>query len=486
MVKRTSRGGQLRFFSRKQVEEIHAATLEVLKQVGLRSASKQIVEVFSKGGAEVDAKEGRIRIPEYLVKESLAKAPRQITLCGRDPKFDILLEGSRVSYGMGGTPTPFIRDVQTGETRRPTKKDFADVTRLGDALPNMSFLMAIAGAFDVPYQVEYEHEWEALFNNTEKPIVYSAPSAYSSRKVLEMGSAIAGGMDELKKRPLMCLYSETTSPLSIGVVNDNMIEFAKAEVPITQGPSPIIGATGPGTLLGTYLVGNAENLAALTLCQLVNPGAPFVLGCWAGVMDPRVGRNSYAAPEFVFSVSVLNAQMAEYYGLPTFGFAGPSDSKLPDAQAGAEAMQMSLMSGLAGINLCHDCGYLAGGSVGSMEMAVICDDVLGNVLRIIRGADVSDETLAVDVIKEVGPEGNFLGHKHTLKHIRDELHIPLIFDRNPEAAWVKAGSKPIHQVAKEKALRILKEHHPRPLPRETQTKLSEIVKHAEEEQVKRQ
>jgi trimethylamine--corrinoid protein Co-methyltransferase len=349
----------------------------------------------------------------------------------------------------------------------------------------MSFLMSIAGAYDVPYEVEYEHEWEMLFNNTEKPIVYSAPSAYSARKVLEMGAAVVGGKDDLRKRPIMCLYSETTSPLSIGAANDNMIEFANAGIPITQGPSPTIGATGPGTIVGAYVVGNAENLATLTLCQLVNPGTPFILGCWAGVMDPIVGRNAYGAPEFVFSVSVLNAQMAEFYGLPTFGFAGPSDSKLPDAQAGAEAMQMALMNGLAGVNLCHDCGYLAGGSVGSMEMAVICDDVLGNVLRIIRGAEVSDETLAVDVIKEVGPEGNFLGHKHTLRHIREELHIPSIFDRNPEAAWVKAGSKPLHQVAREKAQKILKEHHPQPLPTTTQTQLAQIVKQAERDQVKR-
>jgi trimethylamine--corrinoid protein Co-methyltransferase len=202
-------------------------------------------------------------------------------------------------------------------------------------------------------------------------------------------------------------------------------------------------------------------------------------------MDPRVGINAYAAPEFVFSVSVLNAQMGHYYKLPTFGFACPSDSKLPDAQAGAEAMQMALMNGLAGVNLCHDCGYLASGSVGSMEMAVICNDVLGNVLRILRGTEVSDETLAVDVIKQVGPEGNFLGHKHTLKHIRDELHLPTLFDRNPEAAWVKAGSKPLHQVAKEKAERILKEYHVEPLSADVQTQLSQIVKQAEREQTEK-
>ena len=485
MVKRGLRGGQLRFLTRKQVEEIHAATLEVLETVGLRTTSKQILDVFAEGGAHVDPKDRRIKIPQHLVKDSLRNVPKQIVLCGRNPKYDILLEDGRVYYGLGGTPTPFIRDLETGETRRPAKKDFADATRLGDALPNMSFLMTIAGAYDVPYEVEYEHEWEALFNNTEKPIVYSAPSAYSARKVLDMAAAVVGGLDELRKRPIMCLYSETICPLSIATANENMIEFARAGVPITEGPVPMVGATGPGTLTGALVIANAENLAALTLTQLVNPGTPFIYAGWVGVMDPIVGRMAYGAPEFALGTGVLNAQMAEFYQLPSFGFAGPSDSKLPDAQAGAEAMQMALVNGLAGVNLCHDCGYLAGGSIGSMEMAVICNDVLGNILRIIKGTEVNDETLAVDVIKEVGPEGNFLGHKHTLKHIREELHLPTIFDRTPEAAWAKAGSKPLHQVAKEQAQKILKEHHPQPLPRDVQAKLSEIVKQAEREQVKR-
>jgi trimethylamine--corrinoid protein Co-methyltransferase len=483
MVQRGPKSGHLKFLTRSQLEAIHGATLEVLTTVGLRVASERILEVFSKGGAEVDHKTKTVRIPQHVVEKSLADAPRQFVLCGRNASYDILLEGSRVYYGLGGTPTPFIRDIQTGENRRPTKKDFADATRLGDALPNMSFIMTIAGAFDVPYEVEYEHEWDALFNNTEKPIVYSAPSAYSAKKVLEMASAIVGGTDELEKKPLMCLYSETIAPLSMHVANENIIEFAKAGVPITEGAAPIAGATGPGTITGAFVIANTENLAALTLSQLVNPGTPFVYAGWVNAMDPFSCRLLYGAPEFAFSTSVLNAQMAEFYGLPTFGFACPSDSKVPDAQAGAEAMQTALMNGLAGVNLCHDCGYLAGGSVGSMEMAVICDDVLGNVLRIIRGTEVSDETLAVDVIREVGPEGNFLGHKHTLKHIRDELHLPSLFDRNPEAAWVKAGSKPVHQVAKEKAQKILREHQPGPLPTSVRSELARIVKQAEKERI---
>jgi len=479
------RGGQLRFLTNVDIEKIHTATISVLQKVGMQTSSKPIMNVFERGGARVEPKSGTIKISEYLVNEALKKTRKQIVLRDRNPIYDIVLEKSIVNFGMGGTPTPLIRDIKTGEFRRPTKKDFADATRLGDALPNMSFIMAIAGAFDVPYEVEYEHEWEMLFNNTEKPIVYSAPSAYSARKVLEMGAAILGDMDQLKKRPIMCLYSETASPLTIPEGCENIIEFAKAGIPIALGPSPLVGATAPGTLAGSLVVSNAENLAMITLSQLVNAGTPIIYGAWVDVMDPMTGRDAYGAPETAFCNSVLNAQMAEYYGLPTFGYAGPSDSKLPDAQAGAEAMQISLMHGLAGINLCHDCGYLAGGSAGSMEMAVICDEILGNVLRILKGTDVNDETLAVEIIEEVGPGGNFLGHKHTLKHIRDELHLTKLFDRTTETAWEKAGRRPLHEVAKEKAEKILKEHSPQLLSRDVQAKLSEIVRTAEREQIRR-
>ena len=481
MVKRGIRGGRLRYLDRKEVEQIHNATLEVLKRVGLKCKSKRILEVFQQGGAEVS--DDTVRIPEHIVNDAVRSAPKQIILCGRNSKYDILLEHDRIYFGMGGTPPPFIRDLETGEFRRPTKKDFADATRLGDGLQNMSFLMSIAGAFDVPYEVEYEHEWEMLFNNTEKPIVYSAPSAYSSRKVLEMGAEIVGSMQELARKPIMCLYTETSSPLAIPSACENALEFANAGVPITQGASPLVGATAPGTLAGTMVVSNAENLATVVLVQLVNRGAPFIYGGFCDVMDPVNGRMSYGCPEFSISTSVLNAQMAEYYGLPVFGFAAPSDSKLPDAQAGAEAMQMSLMNALAGINLMHDCGYLAGGSAGSMEMAVICDEIFDNVLRIVRGVEVNDETLAVDVIEQIGPEGSFLAHKHTLKHIRSELHIPRLFDRRPEAEWAKLGRRATHDVARDRARQILKEHLPEPLPRDVQGKLSEIVKQAEREQV---
>jgi len=485
MVKRGLKGGVLRYITEEQVESIHAAALEVLERVGMSSESERIMEVFKDAGAEVDFKSKLIRIPQQLVEEAIRKAPKEIILCGRNPKHDILLEGSRIYFGLGGTPTPYILDVETGKFRRPTKQDFADATRVGDALPNLSYIMSIAGAFDVPYEAEYIHEFEAMFNNTEKPIVYSSPGADAARRVLEMASVVVGGFEELRRRPILSLYSETASPLMFTIENENMIEFAEASVPVTLGPMPLAGATAPVTVCGAAVIGNAESLAALTLIQLVKQGAPTIFSGWGGVMDPRTGRCAYGAPEFTMVTAGVNAQMAHYYGLPSFGFGGCSDSKLPDAQAGAEVMMNALMSGLSGVNLIHDCGYLAGGSVGSMEMAVICNEVVGMVSRIVRGIIVDDESLAVEVIKNVGPGGHFLSQKHTLKFVEREIYIPTIFDRRPEEIWKKAGEKSIREVAKERVKEILKEHYPEPLPKDIKQKLADIVKKAEKELVRR-
>ena len=483
MVKRGLKGGQLRLLSEDEVRDIHVAALEVLSQVGMECSSPRIMEIFKEAGADVCEKTRRIRIPEYIIEDSLKKAPSKVVLCGRNPENDILLEGDRVYFGMGGTPTPYILDLYTGDFRRPTKKDMEDVTRLGDALENMSFLMTIAGAFDVPYEVEYLHEFDALFNNTTKPIVYSTPGADATRRVLEMAAVIVGGPEELRERPIFCLYAETASPLMFPKANENMIECAKAGVPITLGPMPLAGGTGPITITGANVIGLSENLAAISLVQLVKPGAPILLAAWAGLMDPRTGRCAYGSPEFALGVNLVNAQLARFYDLPTFGFGGPSDSAVPDAQAGSEVTMNLMISALSGINLIHDCGYLSGGSVGSPEMAVICNEVAGVVSRILKGVSTDDEWLAVDVIKKVGPGGHFMAEPHTLKHLKEVVFIPELFDRRPEMVWKADGAKSLRQRANAKAREILKTHKPEPLSDDVKEKIREIIKKAEKELV---
>lgn len=483
MIAKGLKGGQLSFFTKSDLEKIHLGTIEILEKVGLKSASKDILKTFADAGAYVDFKAMSVKIPEHLIKEALKKAPKQVVIYGRNEKQAIVLENKRTYFGLGGTPTPHILDVETGEIRRPGKRDVAECTKLGDALPNMDFIMTIAGAFDVPYEVEYLHEWEAMLNNTTKPIVYPAPGRFTAQKIIEMGIAILGNKDELMKKPPFGVYVELPSPLMFHTTNENIFELAKAKVPIVIGQMPQLGATAPVTHAGAAVISNSENLAALTLTQLVNPGAPFVFGAFVGLMDPRTGRCAYGSPEFAMG-NIVCSELASYYNLPSFGWGGCSDSKLPDAQAGAEAMMNTLIAALTGINLIHDYGYLAGGSVGSMEMAYIGDEAIGMAKRIIRGIRVDDETLAIDVIKSVGPEGNFLAHPHTLRHLREEIYVPRLFDRASEVSWIEGGKKELRSIVRERVKKILAEHKPEPLPKNVQEKIRDIVKSAEKQLLK--
>jgi trimethylamine--corrinoid protein Co-methyltransferase len=465
--------------NQREIEDIHSATLEVLENIGLYVDSELIKNIFLDSGADFEEKESIVKIPPHLVKEALSKAPRQLKLCGRNQKYDIFVDDKHVHFGMGGTPVPYIRDIYTGEFRRPTRKDMAEATRLGDALPNMAFMMTIAGAFDVPYEMEYEYEWEILFNNTEKPIVYAAPSARTCETVLEMASIIAGDVKKMQRRPSIAVYSDLTAPLYFHKANENIVIFAKAGMPVIIGAAAHTALSSPVTMGGSLVISNAENLASVVLTQLVKPGTPVVYAAEVNAVDPITGRIPYGDPERAISTGPVNVQLAEFYDLPTFGYAGCTDAKIPDAQAGAEVMMLSLMSALSGVNLIHDCGYLASGSVGSMEMAVICDEVINVVKRIIKGFEVNEETLAIDVIKEIGPRGSFLTHKHTLKHVRDEIYRPKLFDRSFERTWIKAGKRDILKVANSRVKKILAEPRPEPLPEDIQQMLRDTVTSAE-------
>jgi len=240
------------------------------------------------------------------------------------------------------------------------------------------------------------------------------------------------------------------------------------------------GLTGPATLSGTYTLGNAETLAALTICQLINAGTPFIYGPGMGVSDLRTLRFSFAAPEWAMG-HIIQSQLAGLYQLPTFGWGGSSDSKVADSQAGAEAALMALMSALSGINMIHCSGYLAGSDYGSMEMAVVCDEIIGWIFRVLDGTRVDQESLAVNVIQDVGSTGSYLKHKHTFAHLKKEIFVPKLFDRYNESIWAQKGRKDIQKVAKETVKRILNEHRPEPLPDGAKATLRQIVQSADAE-----
>jgi len=467
----------MRMLTNDEVLQVHTTSLEILEKVGISTNSKRITDILTSNGAEINNDTGHVNIPSSLVKDALKSTQKEIHLYGRDQS-GILLERGRVHFGFGGTPLHQLLDMNTGKSRPSTKQDVANATKLGDALPNMAFMMAICGASDVPHETEHLHELEVVFANTTKHIVWALPEATTAKKAIAMASAVAGGMEELKKQPLLSCYSESISPLTFSTMNEDLVEFATAGLPVFFTGCPMLGLTGPATLMGSYALGNAETLAALTLSQLINPGTPFVYGPGTAVSDLRTLRFSFAAPEWAMG-HIIQSQLSELYQLPTFGWGGSSDSKTPDAQAGAEAGLMALMSALSGINMIHCCGYLAGSDYGSMEMAVVSDEIAGWIFRIIDGTRVDHESLAFDVVQEVGSTGSYLRHKHTFAHLKKEVYTPKLFDRYNEPIWAQKGRKDIREVARDRVKNILNEHTPEPLSDEVRIALRRIVQTAD-------
>ncbi len=484
MVKRGIRGGVFRPLSRSDIEAIHGASLEILEQVGLQVKSKAMLDVFKNGGAEVDEKKSHVKIPERLVKDSLSKAPRKIILGGRTEANDLVLDDGRAYFGLGGTPTPYTLDVESGDFRLSTSDDVVKATILGDALPNISFVMSLGGASDVPHETAWLHEASLMFRNTEKPIVYAAAGAEGARYLLRMAAAVAGGFDNLARRPIVTLFSEPITPLVMPSINEGIIEFAKAHVPIAYAPGAMPGASTPITLAGEHAICNAECLAGVVLAQLVSPGAPVLYGIHTSVLDMRTGSVCYGAPEWCLGWLIVG-QLAEYHGLPTFGSGGATDSKCPDAQAGTEAFMSAFLNAVAGINLIHNCGTIAHGSSGSLEMGVICDEIINYVQRLLTQIEVNDETLAVDLIRRIGPAGNFMAEKHTRTHLeKGEILHPKLFNRQAIPDWKAKGQLSTREEARLKVKTILQEHKPMPLASEVTQQIDQILRQASQTMTK--
>jgi len=466
----------LKILSEDEIYAIHLATLEILERTGVVVESEKARELLKNVGCTVDQKRKLVLIPSYLVEESIRNAPHRVMLCGRNPKHDIRLENGRVNFGLGST-TPNVIDPQTGERVAGAKEYIAKAAIVGDALPNIKFAEQFCLAMDHIGPAQDLHEFEAVLANTEKPIVAIAYSPQAARDFIRMASAVSGGIEELRKRSLFALYGEPVSPLWHYFGLENIMECANEGIPVVYGPCAQSGSSGPITLAGTLAQSNAESLTGLVVTQSVRKGSPFIEGVISSIMDMRTGVMAYGSPEFAI-MNAMAAQLTRYYQLPFFGTGGTSDSKAVDGQAVAEATMSALMATLSGTNLVHDAGYIEGGMTASLEMVVIVDEIADMCFRIARGASVDDETLATHIIHQVGPGGQYLGQKHTLKHL-DEHWMPRLMDRSRFETWTEHGAKDLAKRAREKALSILKEHRPEPLSKDVLAQLTKIVRDRE-------
>jgi trimethylamine--corrinoid protein Co-methyltransferase len=465
---------KLNILSNDELYSVHLAILDVFERTGVKIHNPQALRLLSNAGAEVDEKRRLAWIPPFIVEEAIRSAPRSVTLYGRNPKYRVKLEKDR-SYLVLASTTMNVIDPETGQRVRGRKEYVAKAARVADALTNIHISAQFCLALDCPKEVQDLHELEAVFLNTEKPVMAIVYSPESARDIIKIASLIAGGLDELKKKPILFIYSEPSSPLEHDEKYvDILIEFAKEGLPALYAPCVQAGATGPVTIAGTLVQSFVESFTGLIITQLVRRGTPFICGVVSTVMDMHTGVMTYGSPE----LSIINAaaaQLAQYYKLPFFGTGGPSDSKLPDEQAIAEAATSLLTAMLTGTNLIHDVGYIESGATGSLETVVIIDELADMYRRIINGMEVNDETLATDVISEVGPGGHYLAHKHSLKYVKKEHWMPKLIDRTRYEMWSNTGRKDMVTRAREKISGILKDHRPEPLPEDVIEEIRRII-----------
>jgi trimethylamine--corrinoid protein Co-methyltransferase len=466
----------MRVLGEDQKKEVHSATLELLRRTGIKVIVPEVRELLEEAGCWMDGE--RVRIPPDLIDWAIDAAPSRVVLCDRDGNPAMTLEGRKGYYGTG-SDTPFVLDAETGERRKAVLSDVANVARLVDALEHIDFLMCMGIASDVTEPISDLYHFREMVSNTTKPLVYTAWDRPNLEAIIEMAEAVAGGAEALRRSPFCALYSEPISPLTHAEEScEKLLFIADKGLPVVYTPAVMIGGTAPVTVAGALVQANAEQLSGLLITQLIRKGAPVIGAGGILHMDMSKGLISYAAPEFMLAMTAFS-EMYHHYEIPIFSFAGCSDSKIFDQQAAAEGALWMLITALGGGNLIHDVGYVESGMTASYQQLVSMNEVAGLVKRIMRGVELSSETVPLDLIDRVGPGGHFLGEEHTFNHFRENW-IPQLFDRSPRDEWEQDGQLTLGDRAAARVRHILEHHEPAPLDEDIAAALEGVIQRAEE------
>jgi trimethylamine--corrinoid protein Co-methyltransferase len=463
-LSREIRGGQYRPLSAQDIIKIHNASLEVLERAGIRCTNPEVLRTFREAGAYIRG-EDRVCLSRWLIESAIFKAPSRIRLCGRDPKHDLLLEGERVHAGTGGSALNVI-DLDTGKRRPALLADLARLARLVDALDNIDFFMRPLSPSDVPREIVDLTKWYTAFQNTTKHVMGSAFFSGAVDKVLRIAEIIQGGKKKLRERPILSfIVCWLRSPLTMTEPNTSiLVELVKNRIPVVLSSAPMAGTTGPVTLAGTLVQMNAELLSGIALAQIVSPGCPVLYGAVPAAADLRTMSFASGAVETAL-LNAAAAQLAHHYEIPVYNTAGLTDSKVSDIQAGYEKVFGCVAAAMGGGNFIHDAaGMLESTLTVSYEQCVIDNEIIGMLKRMLRGIDVSEDTMAVETICSVGPDGHYVAEGHTLQHMRREFYYPRLSDRQSYDRWLAGGEKDARAKANEIAREILRDHHPDPLP----------------------
>ncbi|MGD9116276.1 MAG: trimethylamine methyltransferase family protein [Dehalococcoidia bacterium] len=457
ITRRGITGGSYRPLSEDSIAKIDRTVMRVIEEVGFEVNSEAALELFEEAGAWVDKDERRVRLPQAKARKLIGMAPPEVRLCGQEEKQDILLGDARVYTGTGGTAL-YIYEPATKKKRPASLKDLKRIARLVNRLDNIHLFMLPTYPNELPYEQVDANRFFAGLDNTTKHIMGGVYTPEGVKQALRMAEIVAGSAEKLNQRPLISMVACIMSPLKMDAkYGDLIIEIAQRGVPLVCPSEPLCGATSPITLAGNLVIQTADSLMGVMLSQLVRPGTPVIFGSVATNTDLQT-LNYLAGSVEMGLLNAAGAQMAQFYHLPFYATGGMTDSKVLDAQSGYESAISSLLCALSGSNFIHDAaGMMEFALTACYEKFVIDNEILGMVMRATAGIKISDDTLAFDLIKEVGPGGNFVAAKHTRRFMRREHYRPTLNDQLSREEWEERGGKAVWQKAGEKAKRLIAE-----------------------------
>jgi trimethylamine--corrinoid protein Co-methyltransferase len=448
-----------RLLSEEQRLQLLGVAQEVMQRTGLRIQHEEVLAMIRKAGGVVE--DDIAHFPRNLVERCIKLAPKSFQLYTRQGEPAIRM-GEGLSYFGAGVGAPFIVDLRDGSRRPFLRKDMDATIQLQDALPNLDFVMAMGEISDIPDpELADLYRFYATLANTSKPVNFMSTSLRNTSDMIEMAAIIAGGENHLREKPFIALFGAgSTPPLTyLHEKLDRLLLCCEKGIPFVSLSAAGSGGTAPVTLAGHIVSGLADILAAVVISQIKTEGARIMIGAIPLVMDMKTMTYAYGAPE----VQLVNAAVNEIVhslGLPSYGTAGITDSKLLDEQAAIEATASSYFQALTRTNLIHDVGFLDSALVVSLDMLTLSDEIIGMVRRFCRGIDLDDEHLAVDVIHQVGPGGHYVGEMHTVKHFREEQWWPQLISRENFQAWSQKGSTSLKERVHAKTVFMIHSHQP--------------------------
>jgi trimethylamine--corrinoid protein Co-methyltransferase len=469
----------LPILSKADIEAIHCASLDILRRTGIRIQSQKCLEILHDMGCEIDTKKQVAHIPSHLVGELLKKRKSVVRLCARNPKYNITLDGQHIHVDAFGTANTTL-DLETGRRRPSVTADIVNSAKIVNNLDSLHMSWPAVTSFDVPAHIRNLHDIKTALCSYEKHVQFETgeESALHARYVIRMGAAICGGQDELKRNPIMSSCHCPISPLSIaGGSAEAALEYASAGVPVFVGAAPMPGATSPVTLAGSIALTNAEVLGGFVLIQSASSGAPFIYGGNVAPMDMRTCRRAGGSVENALMDAGM-AQVSKYLGLPSH-VDMYSTANSPGSESCIEKPFFLLP--FVNADIIGAAGCIEDGKTFSFEQQVIDAELVQLFIRVDRGIEVNDTTLAADLIDKVQPGGTYLAEKHTNAHLRTEYFIPSLMKRQTYDLWVKDGSKTIVDLAREKARKIIQESSITPLDKNIQENLERIMLQADKE-----